>query len=121
MKRLFFDNKQRQPLREGSLSFCSFARFRFTYVSLTSQTLKKPNCPILEGFKYGGAGYVLEGTPGGCFKYAPLMFVVKIKAARASAEEVRGQGMHVLTVNVAEMCTPIILASDAGFGYKICR
>jgi hypothetical protein len=49
------------------------------------------------------------------------MFVVKIKAARASAEELRGQGMHVLTVNVAEMCTPIILASDAGFGYKICR
>jgi hypothetical protein len=46
------------------------------------------------------------------------MFVVKIKAARASAEEVRGQGMQVLIVNVAEIRTPKMLPSDAGFGYK---
>ncbi len=54
-EKLLFDNKGSRFAKAVS-HFVLFARFRFTFVSLTSQTPKTPNCPILEGFKYGGRG-----------------------------------------------------------------
>jgi hypothetical protein len=56
MKKLFFDNKSSRYAKAVD-HFVLFARFRFTFVTLTSQTPKMPNCPILEGFKYGARGH----------------------------------------------------------------
>lgn len=81
-EKLLFDNKGSRFAKAVS-HFVLFARFRFTFVSLTSQTPKTPNCPILEDFKYGGEGAYLKNRLDGCFKYAPtLVFVVKAKPAR---------------------------------------
>jgi hypothetical protein len=48
----------------------------------------------------------------------PLCLLSKSKQL-AQARKGERRSMQVLIVNVAEMGTPIILASDAGFGYKI--
>jgi len=56
--------------------FGLIARSRFTFVSLTCKRPKCSTAPYLKVSSMGRGG-VLEGTPVGCFKYAPAMFVVK--------------------------------------------